>query len=96
MRRSNEVSLKDAIEQLMRQYRIDDRYRLENVKTNWENIVGKGIAQRTEKLYIKNKTLFLQVQSSVIKQELMMMKTQLIARVNEEAGKEICTGLVVL
>jgi len=80
----------------MGQYKIDDRYRLEHVKNQWESIVGKGISQRTEKLFLKHKTLYLQVSSSVIKQELMMMKTQLLARVNEEAGKVICTELVIL
>ncbi len=95
MRKSNEITLKEAIEKLMEQYHIDDRFRFEFVKNKWESIVGKGIAQRTEKLSLRGKTLYLVVQSSVIKQELLMMKSQLIQRVNEEAGKEICKDLII-
>lgn len=94
-RKSNELTLKDAIEALMDHYHLGDRYRFEQVKQRWEEIVGKMIAQRTEKLVIKNKTLYLTVNSSVIAQELQMMKTLIIKRVNEEAGKEIIVHMLV-
>ncbi len=94
-RKSNEVTLKDAIEALMDHYHIGDRYRFEQVKQKWEEIVGKMIAQRTEKMNIKYKTLYLTVNSSVIQQELQMMKTLIIKRVNEEAGREIITNVVI-
>jgi len=94
-RKSNEVTLRDAIEALMDHYHIGDRYRFEQVKQKWEEIVGKMIAQRTEKMVIKYKTLYLTVNSSVIQQELQMMKTLIIKRVNEEAGREIITNVVI-
>ncbi|MCF8283986.1 MAG: DUF721 domain-containing protein [Sphingobacteriales bacterium] len=94
-KKSNEVTLKDAIQSLMEHYHIDDRYRFEQVKQRWEEIVGKMIAQRTEKMSIKYKTLYLTVNSSVIQQELQMMKTLIIKRVNEEAGKEIITNVII-
>lgn len=94
-RKSNEVTLKDAIEALMDHYHIGDRYRFEQVKQKWEEIVGKMIAQRTEKMNIKYKTLYLTVNSSVIQQELQMMKTLIIKRVNEEAGREIITNVII-
>lgn len=94
-RKNNEISLKEAIQALMEHYHIDDRYRFEQVKSRWEEIVGKMIAQRTEKMTIKYKTLYLTVNSSVIKQELQMMKTLIIKRVNEDAGKEIITNVII-
>ncbi len=94
-RKSNEVTLKDAIEALMDHYHLGDRYHFEQVKQKWEEIVGKMIAQRTEKMSIKYKTLYLTVNSSVIKHELQMMKTLIIKRVNEEAGREIITNVII-
>ncbi len=94
-RKSNEMNLKDAIQALMDHYHIGDRYRFEQVKMKWDEIVGKMIAQRTEKLQIKYKTLYITVNSSVIKHELQMMKSQIIARVNEEAGREIITNVII-
>jgi predicted nucleic acid-binding Zn ribbon protein len=57
--------------------------------------VGKMIAQRTEKMFVKHKTLYLTVNSSIIAQELQMMKGLIIKRVNEEAGKEIITNVLI-
>ena len=94
-RKSNELTLKDAIEALMEHYHIADRYHFEQVKQRWEEIVGKMIAQRTEKMFIKHKTLYLTVNSSVIAQELQMMKGLIVKRVNEEAGRELITNVLI-
>lgn len=94
-RKSNELSLKDAIDMLMKQYRIDDRYRFEQVKSKWESIVGKLIAQRTEKLHLKNSILYITVNSSTLKQELNFLKVQIVKRVNEEAGKDLIREVVI-
>lgn len=94
-RKSNEVSMKDAIEALMEHYHLGDRYRFEQVRAKWEEIVGKLIAQKTEKLVLKNKTLYLTVNSSIVAQELQMMKSLIIKRINEEAGREIVTSVTI-
>lgn len=94
-RKSNELTMKDAIEALMDHYHLGDRYHFEQVKQKWEEIVGKMIAQRTEKMSLKYKTLYLTVNSSVIKNELQMMRTLIIKRVNEEAGREIITNVII-
>ncbi len=94
-RKSNELTLKDAIEALMEHYHIADRYHFEQIKQKWEEIVGKMIAQRTEKMFIKHKTLYLTVNSSVIANELQMMKALIIKRINEEAGRELITNLII-
>lgn len=93
-RKSNEMSLKEAIEKLMAHYHIEDRYRFEQVKNKWEEVVGKMIAQRTERMSLKNGTLYITLNSSTLRQELSFMKTDLIRRVNEEAAKEIVKEIV--
>lgn len=93
-RKSNEMSLKEAIEKLMAHYHIEDRYRFEQVKNKWEEIVGKMIAQRTERMSLKNGTLYITLSSSTLRQELSFMKADLMKRVNEEASKEIVKEIV--
>lgn len=93
-RKSNEMSLKEAIEKLMEHYHIEDRYRFEQIKNKWEDIVGKMIAQRTDRLSLKHGTLYITLNSSTLKQELSFMKADLIRRLNEEATKEIIKEIV--
>ncbi len=94
-RKSNELSLKDAIDLLMKHYHMDDRYKFEQIKSKWESIVGKLIAQRTEKMVLKNSILYITVNSSALKQELNFLKAQIVQRINEEAGKEIVREVVI-
>lgn len=93
-RKSNEMSLKEAIEKLMEHYHIEDRYRFEQLKSKWEDIVGKMIAQRTDRLSLKQGTLYITLNSSTLKQELSFMKADLMRRLNEEATKEIIKEIV--
>ncbi len=58
--------------------------------------MGVAIANRTKELYIRQKKLFVRVESSVIKNELMMMRSQIIEKMNEQAGGEVIVEIVLL
>lgn len=77
-------------------YQIHDRFIEEDIKGHWEELMGKMIANRTLDVYIRNKKLFLRLDSSVLKQDLLLMKSPLLAKINERAGKELVLDLVVL
>jgi predicted nucleic acid-binding Zn ribbon protein len=62
----------------------------------WPELMGTAISNRTKQLYINDKKLFLRVESSVIKNELLMMQTQIIKRLNEKAGHEVIVSIVFL
>jgi hypothetical protein len=48
-------------------------------------LVGKPVANRTKELFVHNKKLYLNIESSVIRNELMLIKSQIIDKINEEA-----------
>jgi len=62
---------------------------------SWEVIVGQAIAKRTTKVYIKNSILFVHLSSSVVRNELQMIKETLIERLNEAAGEKLITEIVL-
>jgi predicted nucleic acid-binding Zn ribbon protein len=96
MRKSNEVTLKEAIEQLLDAYRIRGAYKQADVIGHWEEIAGKVIADRTKDLYLREKKLFLRVDSAALKGELIMMKSTLLNKVNEHAGMLLAEELILL
>jgi predicted nucleic acid-binding Zn ribbon protein len=55
----------------------------------WEEMMGKAIAKRTRNLRLRNKILTIELDSSVLREELHMGKTDLIRIINEKAGKPI-------
>jgi len=96
MRKANDKSLKEAIEQMMQVYKIKRKFDETGIIANWPQFVGKAVANRTKELFIHNKKLFLRIESSVIKNELMMMRAQIIEKINEEAKGTIIDEIIFL
>ena len=96
MRKTNDKSLKEAIEQMLNVYKIKRKFDETSIIAHWPELVGKPVANRTKELFISNKKLFLRVESSVIKNELMMMRTQIIDKINEEANTILIEEIIFL
>lgn len=96
MRKTNDKSIKDAIEQMLNVYKLKRRYDETHVVAAWPELVGKSVANRTKELFIKDKKLFLRIESSVIKNELVMMRSQIIAKINDEAKTSLVEDIVFL
>ncbi len=96
MRKANDKSLKEAIEQMMQVYKIKRKFDETGIIAHWPQFVGKAVANRTKELFIHDKKLFLRIESSVIKNELMMMRGQIIEKINEEAKWTVIDEIIFL
>lgn len=96
MRKTNDKSLKEAIEQMLNVYKIRRRYDETAVVAFWPELVGKSVANRTKELFIRDKKLFLRIESSVIKNELLMMRSQIISKINDDAKTVLIEEIVFL
>lgn len=74
---------------LFQSYNQGDKYDEVRVVNSWEEVAGKMIAQKTSKLFINKKVLYLTLSSPALKNELRYHKLVLIEKVNTFAGKEI-------
>lgn len=96
MRKTNDKSLKEAIEQMLNVYKIKRRYDETAIVSLWPDLVGKSVANRTKELFIRDKKLFLRIESSVIKNELVLMRSQIIKKINDDAKTELVAEIVFL
>ena len=96
MRKANDKTLKEAIEQMLQVYKIKRRFDETAVTAHWPDLVGKYVANRTKELFISNKKLFLRIESSVVRNEVSMMRNEIIAKINEEAGSGIIDEIIFL
>ena len=95
MSRHNEHSLKEAIDHLLKAYKLDDRLAEKRLMSSWEDIMGKMIAKHTLDLSIRNKQLFVTLDSSALRNELSMAKTKIVKMLNEAAGTEVINDVVL-
>lgn len=92
-RSMHHTSLGDAIDKLMKAYRLDGKLKEIEVLNKWEEMMGRAVFLRTKNIYIKNRVLHLELDSSVMRDELFHGKTVIIQRVNETAGFEMITDI---
>ncbi|HEY0897647.1 MAG TPA: DUF721 domain-containing protein [Sphingobacteriaceae bacterium] len=96
MRRTNDKSLKEAIEQMLDVYRLRRKFDETSLIAGWPDMMGKAIANRTREMFIRDRKLFIRIESSVIKNEMVMIRSQILDKMNERAGKKILDEIVFL
>ena len=87
-RKAETTTMKDAVYDLLNNYRIKNKYDETHIIQVWGTLMGEGVAKRTDNVYIKNQTIFIKVSSPPLRNELLMQKTDLLRRINENLGEE--------
>ena len=95
MRRSKTISLAEAIGDYVKEMNFTAKLNETGVIASWEEIVGKAINARTTRIYIKDKVLVVHLSSSVVRNELMMLREALVENINAKAGCEVITDIVL-
>ena len=93
MKRTNTVNIAQIIGEVLDEYKISDKLREARIIAAWPEVLGP-LAKPADELYIKNKVLFARLSSSVVRNELYMMRSTLVRCLNEKAGEEVITDIV--
>ena len=88
-RTSNEAPLKDVIDRWLKAYRLDGKMKEMDIIDARPEMMGTAVANRTRQLTIKNQTLYLKMDSAVMRDELSHGKQVIIERINQKAGFEM-------
>jgi predicted nucleic acid-binding Zn ribbon protein len=95
MRKKNTQKINEVINNYLKEFDIEDKMKETRLIRSWEQIVGKLIANKTEKKFIKNRKLFVYLNSSIARNELMMLKDSLIRELNKKAGDDVIDDIVL-
>ncbi len=91
---NNEKSLKDVIREFVEVFRLKnklDQYRLID---KWEPVVGKMIAKHTKGLSVSRRTLYVEMDSSIVRNEVYLLKSKIIDELNKGFGETIIDNIV--
>lgn len=94
MRKSYTQSIRDVINEMMKANGMDRRLKESRIINSWPQVVGAAIAKRTARLYISKNVLFVYMNSSVAKQELLMLREGLTKMLNDRVGEKIIDEIV--
>ena len=94
-RKKNRLTLGEAIDAFIKKFNLQEGIHEVKVQNNWELWMGKTIAKYTRELRLKNKILFVKVDSAPLRQELLYMKDSIVRRVNEECKEEVICEVII-
>jgi len=89
IRWQNEYKINEAISEFLNKYNLKDGYTCMQIATIWKETVGKVIDRYTKQIELKNNKLTLHVTSPIVKKELLMLRSEIIVKLNEKIGKKL-------
>lgn len=95
MRRKNTQALAEVLREVLKNQHLEGKLNETAVLRLWPEIVGKALAEHTDNLYFKYSVLHVHVKSAIIRNELMLIRTQLIKRLNDEVGNSVVKNIVL-
>ena len=79
-------SLSDVLQRLLREQGLEMPLREKRLIDAWDEVVGPTVARYTGEKFIKNQTLHVKIVNPALRQDLSMMRSQLVKRLNAEIG----------
>ncbi|WP_350285247.1 DUF721 domain-containing protein [uncultured Croceitalea sp.] len=95
-KRFNEnLNMGDALNEFIKANKLQKGIDKVDARDAWAKLMGNGVNNYTTQVELKNETLFVSLSSSVLRQELSMGKSKIIAMLNEELGKDLIKKLIL-
>ena len=95
MRKSNEITLNDALRQMVNSMRIKKGLYEHRITYIWKTKMGTTIARNTSENKVRGKKLFLTINSAALKQELSYSKPKIIEMLNAHLGEDFLEEVVI-
>ncbi len=92
---NSHLPLSEALSEFIKENKLQKGMDKVDAREAWSNLMGNGVNNYTTAVELKNETLFVSLSSSVLREELSLGKTKIIAMINEELGRELVKKLVL-
>lgn len=95
-KRTNEnLSISDALKEFVTENRLEKGLDKVNVADAWAKLMGNGVNNYTTAVQLERDTLYIQLSSSVLREELSYGKQKIINMLNVELGKTVIKKLIL-
>ena len=94
-RLSNDSPIGDIIKQIIETNKLEKGLNQISVADAWKNLMGNGVNHYTREVILKGSTLYVELTSSVLREELTYGKQKIITMINEELGSEVVKEVIL-
>ena len=94
-RLSNQSPIGDILKEIIQSNKLQPGINQVAVSDAWKNLMGNGVNNYTQRVTLKGSTLYVELTSAVLRQELSYGKDKIITMINEELKAEIVKEVVL-
>ncbi len=94
-RLNNESSISDILKEIIDKNKLQPGIDQISVKEAWKSLMGNGVNSYTKDVVLKNNTLYVELTSAVLREELSFGKDKIIKMINDELRRDIVKEVVL-
>ena len=95
MKKTESEKVGGVIMQYLREIGLETPLNEHRLIQAWDTVLGPAVSRYTKEIRIYNQVLFVTISSAALRNELMMRRTELVARLNAQAGAQVITQIVL-
>ena len=94
MRKKNTELLSDVIRQVLKEQHLDKPLNEKRLMDAWPVVLGDNIMKYTSGLSVKNRVLYVNLTSSVLRHDLFLSREEIKNSLNRQVGGEVINDIV--
>lgn len=94
-RHNEHLSLSDALKDFVETNNLEKGLDKIKVQDAWVKLMGNGVNSYTTSILLNRNTLYVELSSSALREELSYGKEKIITMLNEDLGKEVIKKLIL-
>ncbi len=94
-RLQNDSPIGDVLKTIISDNKLQPGIDQVSVQDAWKSLMGNGVNTYTRQVSLKGSTLYVELNSAVLREELSYGKDKIIKMINEELGREVVKEVVL-
>jgi predicted nucleic acid-binding Zn ribbon protein len=95
LKTGNFSTLKDVLDDMIQELQLGGKMNELKVRKIWYEQMQGIIAKNTKQILLRNKKLYVYIESAVIKQELFMAREKICQIINDKMGNKIVDEVII-
>ncbi len=88
-------TLDELLNRFLREEGLETPLLQQRVVNAWDQVAGPMVARYTTDKFVKNQMLFVKITNPALRQDLSMMRAQLVKRLNAAVGSSVISDVRV-
>ena len=94
-RLNNQTSVGAVLQQIIQENKLQGGMDQIDVREAWKSLMGNGVNHYTKNVVLKGSTLYVELSSAVLREELSHGKSKIVAMINEELRRDVVKEVVL-